>query len=630
MAAIDPAILDIRNMRDDKKALRMIIDDFEESRHAKASREKDWERYYWQWRGKLRITGKYPLLSRSVLPLSHAHIETMVPFLVDALYDKRHFISGIGQEPQDATNAVLIGKYTNYQFTYLMKFIFPLVDAVRASLIFGTSWIKTSMTTQAQIFLEDLKPEEMRNVRGQMIKTAGTWRRIIYNGPRATYESPFSVFPDHANHEVDDMRYLIHKYDMPESTLFSQAFDSKGEPLLKNLELIANTKHPDPGRSEEKGGLEAAHSTTGPGHGSESFTTTQRDSRVKDRMAEVIDWWSPHWTGKIINREVLVFNKPNPIAQIPFTKLVPVRDPGFLYGFGVCESMNSLQNVINIMHNQRIDIVNLLMNPQWKVRRGASINTKQHISRPGAVIKVNHPDDVMPLIAQDTTPNIVAHIKDLISISEMTTGVMDFFRGEQPEERLSGAGINLIQKASARRFKLQIEGYHQNLIDIVGKVHFLNQKFIDPDDGRVARVIGIDGAIDFTGEITGKMFRETFIDFRPMGKASGGNPEVMATILQQLDQQWEARLTSGQRKRLMQTIVDLLDVPNLVDFLNEEEQIEEAQAGGPPDVQQLLRQAGGGGGPGGLVGPQGAPLDVVNSLPSRTNPGGNNLIRIRT
>ena len=205
---------------------------------------------------------------------------------------------------------------------------------------------------------------------------------------------------------------------------------------------------------------------------------------------------------------------------------------------------------------------------------------------------------------------------------------MDFFRGEQPQERLSGAGINLIQKASARRFKLQIEGYHQGLVDIVGKVHFLNQKFVT--DARVARVIGIDGTVDFTGEITGKMFRETFIDFRPMGKASGGNPEVMATILQQLDQQWAERLTPGQRKRLMQTIVDLLDVPNLVDFLNEEEQIEEAQDGGPPNVQQLLAQAGGGGGPGGLVGPQGQPLDVVNSLPSRTNPGGNNLIKIRT
>ncbi len=627
MAAIDPAILDIRRMKNDEDARDQVLADFRESRDAKDTRETDWERYYWQWRGKLRITGKYPMLSRSVLNLTFSHIETIVSFLVDALYDKRHFISGIGQEPEDAENAVTIGKYINYQFTYLMKFILPLIDTIRASFIYGTAWMKTSMTTNAQIFLDDLSPEEKQNVRTQIIRSGGTTRRIIYDGPRVTYESPFTVFPDHANHEVENMRYIVHKYSMAESALFAQAFDSENKPLLKNLDKIAGTKHPDPGRSEEKGGREAAHGR-GEGYGDQAVSTEQRDSTAKDRMIEVMDWWTPYWTVKLINQEVVVFNGPNPLSQIPFTKFVPVRDPGFLYGYGVCEALNSLQNVMNIMHNMRIDIVNLLMHPQWKVRRGASINTKQHISRPGSVIKVNAPDDVLPLIAQDTTPNIVANIKDLIGISEMVTGVLDFFRGEEPKERLSGAGINLIQKASARRFKLQIEGYHQSLVDVISKVHFLNQKFIT--DARVARVIGIDGTIDFTGEITGKMFRETFIDFRPTGKASGGNPEVMATILQQLDGQWADRLTDGQRKRLMQTIIDLLDVPNLVDFLNEEEDLEAAQGalggGAPPTVQQLLRQGPGGGG----GAPPGQPLDVVNSLPSPTNPGGNNLIRIRT
>ena len=125
--------------------------------------------------------------------------------------------------------------------------------------------------------------------------------------------------------------------------------------------------------------------------------------------------------------------------------------------------------------------------------------------------------------------------------------------------------------------------------------------------------------LEFTPDIDETMFKETFIDFRPTGKASGGNPEVMAAQLQQLDAQLAGRISPAAEKKLIRAIVDLMEVPNLVDFLNDEEGPTPASpTDAPQSLTDLMRQGTN----------SAPPVDIINAQPSRTNPGGSRLIRM--
>ncbi len=625
--AKDPMIMDISEiMSDDGKALSMVCQDFKDAEIQRQPFENAWNEYYRGWKNKLKLPPGYPLNSRMFMPLIHPYVETMVPFMMDSLFDDRRMVFGFGREETDQAGADLSAKLLNYQMLSRMNYETELEKTFRGEMVYGTAWQKVFWLNQTQA---DFRKDEKG--RQSVVKfNEGRWKRQqVFDDPMAKYISTYSLYPDMANHEVNDMRFMIHRYFVPFSKLKSaeRAPGKDGEVWLKNLKDIASTGIPEtPTFIDDHKTSQGRKST---GYPTEDFHTFE-NNRV-DKMVEVLDWWSGSWLVRVVNRKVVIYNGPNPwpFQRIPFVKFVPTKDPESLYGMGVAEVLQSLQNAINMTVNQRQDNVNYILNRMWKVVRSAHINFDDLVSRPGGYIEVNQLSDIEPLVTQDVTQNAIAVVNDFIRFAELATGITDLFRGEEPgSSRFPATSVALLQRSSGRRFGLPVRGNRQSIVEVMGMLHELNSEYVTGE--RVARIVGVDGGVEFP-RIDEALLRETYADFIPVGKAAGGNRDVMLRTLQEIDQSWSERPELGQngRRELMQRIMALADVPAIGKVVP----TPEPQAAGANPLAELLESVRGRLGAGGAplsptpspdqVG--GAPAEVVGVPPGpgAQAPGGN-------
>lgn len=648
----DPVVTEVKDVRsDDLAALDRVLTDFKESENVRSPIEKEWDEYYALYRSKLRVGSKYPLISRSFIPLAHSFVETVTPFLVDSVFDDRQFILGIGQRPEDAKSADTIGKFVNWQMLFPVKYGSKLTDTIRAACIYGTAWQRTILRITYQ---PDFNPEVEKRVEAQAqgdaligapidlldqqpaeepeesanpdtVKRGGATRRKIYEGPDVDYISNYDVYPDHAATEVTNMRYLIHREVVPMSRLKEMEYGPDGEKILKNLDKIPHTISEN-ALTDVKSERLASQGPNGRGTLSQDSHETDRE----DRLVEVLNFWTPTWMIKIANRKAVLYNDANPYRRIPFTCFRPLKDPDFLYGMGYIELMRSIQKTANVMLNQHLDNVNLVLNPMAKVRRGTGIGTKTIAHRPGGIIHVQNPDDITPYVQPDITGSALNNIGNMINYAEMVTGVNDFFRGEEPKfSRTPASGISLLQKASGRRFSVPVRSLQDSIQDVVGQIHTINSDFTLATP--YARYMGLD-KVEYP-RVDRHMLESTFLDFRPIGKASNGNPDVLVQIMKELDAAWAERpeLGTDGRRQLMLTILDKLGIPNMVQIIPNTPPVPPGTppggipglvgpppgGQGPPSIEELLAQVRGGG-----QAAPGAPLEVISQPPSPTNPGG--------
>jgi len=618
---VEEAAKTFRN--DDDMAMSRVLDDFDASQ---ATRENDfdtaWDRYHRNWRGKIKKTAQYPLVSTSFIPITHTFVETMVPFFMDAVYDERRFIIGVGQTPEDEENAKLVGKYQNYQFTQRIKYGEKLTDTIRAMLIYGTAWQKVFYDVSSRPFFSPMPKEERERREGQFQKDGKKERLKYFDGPNVEYVSPYDVYPDFGATEVENMRFLVHEYRVPLSKLKEMERGKDDKVILKNLDQVAATQLPEEYTEKFIGRLESQG--RGGGRSNSTIEMSDEDQR-EDSLVQILDWWSPTWLIRVVNRKVVIFNGPNPLPfkGIPFVQFVATREPGFLYGIGIPEIIESPQNVVNVLQNQKLDNVNFILNPPTKVRRTAAINTKQLVSRPGGFIFVNNPDDVTAHVMQDVTGTALANINDMIRHAQDASGVLDLFRGEQPAtSRFPASGISLLQKASGRRFTLTVKQINRAITKIIGMAHAIDGEFTTGD--RVARVIGADGTVEEYPTVSGALLGETLVDFFPLGKAANGNPDILLEQLSLLDERWAGRpqLGASGQGELMKSILELAQVPNRNLIIPDQPPQPEVQQGvpGPPDLNALPQ-------PGAQGQAGAAPVEIISQPPSATNTGGNRTIR---
>lgn len=624
----DPIETQIKTFRnDDEVALHVVLQDFDESRRtAEADFHPAWDRYYRHWRAKLKKPRNYPLVSTTFIPMTHGLIETMVPFYMDAVFDSRRFITGVGQTPDDQEDAKLVGQYQNYQFIHRIGYESKLTDTLRSALIFGAAWQKVMLDVSSRPIMGKMSDVQRERASAQIQQSGKKERLKYFDGPNVEFVSPYDVYPDFSAKTPEKMRFLCHEYTMPLSELKAMEMGKNDEVLLKNLdEVLKNSEYPGETQDKEIGRLESQ----GKGSGRSDATIHMTDdSKREDPIVQIVDWWTPTWLIRVVNRKVVIYNdvNPMPFQKIPFVLFSITRDPGFLFGMGIAEVAESPQNVVNVLQNQKLDNVNLILNPPTKVRRTAAINTKQLVSRPGGFIMVNNPDDVTAHIMQDVTGTAIANIQDMMQHAQNASGVLDFVRGAQPEtSRFPATGISLLQRAAGRRFTLTAKHINTAITEVIGMAHAIDAEFTEGE--RYARVIGIDGVAEYP-TIDGALLGETLVDFFPIGKAANGNPEVLLQQLSELDARWENRqeFTSEGRLELMRSILDLAQIPNREMILppvaaQPAPGTENQGTPGPLTLEQVLQP-----GQQSQPGPGGAPLAVLPQPPSTTNPGGNRQI----
>jgi hypothetical protein len=161
------------------------------------------------------------------------------------------------------------------------------------------------------------------------------------------------------------------------------------------------------------------------------------------------------------NNRVVLKNREGPLANQmkPFVSYAPMPDPYSFDGVGKAEIAFGPQATANRLNNQKLDALDLIIDPTYIASSTANINTQHLFSRAGRIILVDGPADdtnIRPLI-----PNMAGfqaaypEISQLWSFMQLGAGINDIIMGQQAGERETARGFLGRQENVLTRLSLE-------------------------------------------------------------------------------------------------------------------------------------------------------------------------------
>jgi len=196
-----------------------------------------------------------------------------------------------------------------------------------------------------------------------------------------------------------------------------------------------------------------------------------RPNKDNDDICEVYEYWGKICVdGEEYKNVVVTFadgvllrveeNKYECGIPMVFCSYIPVLDT--VYGIGALQSSLGLIHVLNILENQRLDGVELTVNPMWTKKTSSSLDSTDVYAEPGRVLEVDEHDDVRPM------PPAQFNIGISYQEANYVEGAIDKNSGTGPlvgagasrnGERVTAAEIAAIREAGGNR----LSGVHRRL-----------------------------------------------------------------------------------------------------------------------------------------------------------------------
>lgn len=410
--------------------------------------------YYELYRSYIQ-TGRLPWRSNLFIPKTFEIVETIAPRIAQA----QKTFKTLPVEGMDVDNAEA--------YTDLLKFQFKKTNMeeiveewVKETLIYGTGIVKVTWGAN------DMPQPEVVDIYDFFID------------PKARY--------------LEEAKYVIHRVMRDIDDLEANPnYDKKAIEKLKKSYQDKTKSASDPEDRKERLGISGA--------------SADDSSRMR---FQVLEYWGKFDAGDgikdyliVVADEVLLRCDENPyVCGIPF---VAVRDqiiPHEFYGIGEIEPIESLQNEINDVRNQRMDNVKLNLNNMWKVLPGGVQFEDELVSRPGGVLHMTRQDGVVPLEKQPIDASAFTEESIIKSDMERTTGANSAMSGAlvSPMGGTQGGVINRTATAyqgainqGDKRFNGKINQIKMGLIKVGRKFLELDQQFMDKE--QAIRILGKDG-----------------------------------------------------------------------------------------------------------------------------------------
>ena len=429
-----------------KEAIELVNTRFNVSEKYTQSFFTRFQGYYQLYRSYLD-SGRLPWRSNLFIPKTFEIIETVAPRIAQA---QRTFKT-LPVEGMDVLNAEA--------YTDLLKFQFAktnmedvIEEWVKETLIYGTGIVKVSWGQN------DMPNPEVVDI--------------------------YDFFPDPKARYMEEAKYVIHRVERDISDL--EANPNYDKVALKRLKEGTGKSESNPDRQQREGLM-----------GTTSSDTTRK-------RFEVLEYWGD-FEGKpyiiVVADGELLRCDPNPLATgIPFVSAVDHNVPHEFYGIGEIEPIESLQNELNDVRNQRMDNVKLNLNVMWQVLAGGVQFEDELVSRPGGIVHMTRPDGVQPLKRSPIDQSAFTEESIIKSDAERATGANSPMSGAlvSPMGGTSGGVMNRTATAyqgainqADKRFNTKVNHIKMGLIKVGRKFLELDQQFMTKP--QVIRVIGKKG-----------------------------------------------------------------------------------------------------------------------------------------
>lgn len=486
--------------------------------------EKRWKRFYKLYRS-YRDPAKQPFKSNIFVPYVFSIVESVVPKMLGTIFNVRPVIAVSPRKGTTVDISKLLERLLEFQLDdEQLEFFNKVLEFFKETAIYGTSFAKIiprflddELTSFDYI---DMEPIDI-----------------------------FHVFPDYRAKSIRRMKYIVQlsymDYDELED-MQSKGFYKNVKDLLMKLESNATVDTYKRKRLTDIGILDEY------GYDSER------------KVVEVLEYWDRDKIYTIGGRSVILKEEDNPFnGLLPFimARYCPVQQE--LYGMGIPEIAESLQEELNTVRNQRMDNVNIIINRMFVANKYADIDFDQMISYPGNIILTNDVNAIVPLETPDVTKSAYLEEETIKRDIDNATGEWGYSRGETPQRRETATGIVRLQQAANVRFDTVVKMLEFTVLRNIARMFlYLDRQFLSPED--FIRVVGEEDYMKYGGQVFYDMPIEDILKmyhFQPMGSSTTAIKEVRVQQVMQAFQLFNKDPTIDQIE-LRKMVFDVLDIKN--------------------------------------------------------------------
>jgi hypothetical protein len=295
----------------------------------------------------------------------------------------------------------------------------------------------------------------------------------IFNGPIWETVDRLDFWQQPARKRIDDMDWVIHRYWLDWDNMMDDAsgpypyFDPEAVRALKDFPLSGSAY----------GELNVRRVTF--------RNEYDYEARQRERFSKPVEIWEMHGLVPsefapdgmrhrcvaIANERVVLKNRegPMPNQQKPFASYSPMSDPYSFDGVGKAEIAYGPARTADRLNNQRLDAIDLLIDPQWVVSSTANINTQNLFSRAGRVIMVDGDagdSSIRPLTPDMRGVNVGGEeIGHLFRMMQLGTGETESLLGTGGQSRETARGFLGRQENALTRLSLETRMADEGFIE---------------------------------------------------------------------------------------------------------------------------------------------------------------------
>jgi hypothetical protein len=315
--------------------------------------------------------------------------------------------------------------------------------------------------------------------RGVIMGPDGQSREQVIKGPVDRFDGPnwdvvdiLDFWPQPGKRRIDEMDWVIHRYwmDLDEIEEMTElgVFDKSSIAQLKRGTAMPPQE-----------GDQTRYSVY------RSFS--EYEARKQERFAKPVEIWEMwgrvpreyapdglvHRVVTLGNGAVVMKNRPNPFwhGEIPFKVYCPMPDPHYFHGPGKVEIGEKMQYTANRFANQKMDAMDIVVDPVWLFDRSRGIDTQNLYTRAGRTIGIDGPVDetVIRTLSPDLRGLQLAYteIGQLWNWIQQGTGIV--------EDTISG------MPSSSRQTKAEFVGRQENVLTrLMLEARLAEEAFIEP------------------------------------------------------------------------------------------------------------------------------------------------------
>lgn len=349
------------------------------------------QRWYDTYRGVWQ--GRMAQFRNNVsIPFTFAMIQSDVARKVQTSFGAWPIVGFEGYAPEDASrakrNEVLISAQMKDCGSFLKAVDFFLQADICGTAIARLGWKQLRRRTRTRS-MQAIAP-------GLSIPIVQEGMATLFDGPDWTPVDRLDFYQQPGKTRISDMAWVIHRYWVDYDALLDDA--NSDEPYYD----------PDAVRRLKAFPLEGSGAVEYVQRKVSYRSEYEAIARSKERFSRPVEIWEMHglvphefapdgvrWRCiAVANGKVVLKNKEGPLGdEHPFVAYSPMPDPYSFDGVAKTEIAFGPQQTANRLANQKLDALDLLIDPMYIANSGANLNMQSLFTRAGRVLLVDGPAD---------------------------------------------------------------------------------------------------------------------------------------------------------------------------------------------------------------------------------------------